>query len=177
MTWFIGIPVKIRTFDEYIPRDKGIELIPPEMRHLTLVYLGDLRPEDEILDSFSEESFKPFLLGFTGVRAFPSLVKPRYLVTMPEDDTLIRRMRMKVLQILRGVRLKDKYEAYIPHVSLVRIRKKANPELIRELSRIHKATKGLTVRMSITCLLLYRARGGHIEPIRRLWAWEEATPS
>jgi len=166
VTWFLGIPVNIRAFDRFVT--PPYILIPHEERHLTLVYLGERKPSQEVLSALTQLKLRGFKVCFRGLTPFPSFRKPRYLVTLPEEIENILHLRKLLMRILPQGLISDKYSSYRPHVSIARTRVKPNMELLKLVERIVRDSRNVKEKILVNEICLYEAMGGRIS---RVWSF------
>lgn len=165
MTWFIGFPTRIRVFDKFI--SSPYVTIPLKRRHLTLVYLGQQRPPDNVLKIIEELNLRRFKVLFRGIKPFPTYMKPRYLVTVPVEKEKIIRIRDEIASVIPQYMISDKYTEYKPHVSIAFVRKKPDTSLIFIAYNISKKAKNVSEEINVTRICLYEAiKGG----LRIVWS-------
>ncbi len=163
-TYFVGFLAPLRAFDRFVP--PGFTPIPPEQRHLTLVYLGDrvrageLRERLELLPPL-----RPLTVTFKGLEAFPSRSRARYLAAVPTAEGVgaLQRLRTEVLRALGAHR--DRYSDFKPHVSIAFTRLKPSLELYRSVSRAVRASRSVSETVELRELLLMEAEAGRVRPV------------
>jgi len=176
VTWFLGIPIRIRIYDDYLKEAcrlcLNVRIIPPEERHLTLVYFGEVRPPIEVLKKIINEiNMKPFILYFRGITLFPNTIRPRYIVTVPYYQERLFRLREEILTRLSDLyKIKDKYTEFRPHVSLAIIRYRIPLDIIDKMLKVCKRSEKVQDRILVTSIVLYEAKGGKVEIVNELWA-------
>ena len=114
-------------------RSRGIRWVNPELLHLTLKFLGDIRPEDlqifeQPLRELAEET-APFQLSFDRLGAFPDLHHPRVIwIGVRDGYDQLKHLAEKMEAIFSsrqdyqcGQRKKGKEpNIFVPHLTLGR---------------------------------------------------------
>lgn len=107
--------------------------------HLTLKFLGDVRPEK--IDVVSEaiqrvaDTHSPFSIKFGGIGAFPNLARPRVIWVGVKDGASI------VSQLAKTVNLELAHLGFLtdnrfhPHLTLARVRTAINLEPLKNILR------------------------------------------
>jgi len=157
----------VREYDHLAPPQ--YEIVPPEKRHLTLVYLGPLAASSEkyVLEVVAEVArlHKPFSVRFIGLAAFPSLSRPKHLAALAEPEAKLLGLREDLRQRLSALE-KDRYSEYRPHVTVASTRAKPDLNLIQRVEKAVRASKRIKALAAARSIALYRAVSGHIEAVR-----------
>ncbi len=118
-----------------------ISWVPPENLHLTLRFLGDIDRVD--LEHLAErlagplQDVEPFRLTVRGIGAFPNPRRPAViwaaLARPPEPLTVVQGLAESAA---RAVGLEAELRAFVPHITLGRVRnRRASPVLIETIER------------------------------------------
>jgi RNA 2',3'-cyclic 3'-phosphodiesterase len=109
----------------------------PAASHLTLRFLGDVAPERNAALAVALEGVarasRPFVLRLEGVGAFPTADRPRVVWIGVTTG------RTEIVELARAVRgalaplLGDADEAFVPHLTLFRVRSPTERQAAREL--------------------------------------------
>lgn len=162
-TFLIGILAPLSSFNAFIPEDYSP--IPLEQRHLTLVYLGELRDVHSVCEKLSGFQARPFKLVFKGLEALPSLYKPRYLAATPTPEGTVKlsSLRGALTHLLEAPA--DRYGSFRPHVSIAHTRLKPNLDLVERVRRAVRDGASVTEEVEVAALHLLRAEGGRVAPV------------
>lgn len=137
---FIAVPVDAdlrqqlqRVADGLRGLDKKDEIrwIPPDNFHLTIAFIGDILQADAVrLESALARSLPglpPFELALTEVTYFPFNAKPRLVVALVHPDQALQTLHRRVQAGLREVGLPVESRAFVPHVTLGRVKHRRTP--------------------------------------------------
>jgi len=154
----------------------GIDAKPVEDEniHLTLRFLGDV--EENLIPGIerameSLASIPPFRMRVRGVGVFPNLRSPRVVwVGVGEGSEILRSMRGILDRGLRGLKIYEDEHGFIPHITIVRVRGRAN---VDKLSRFVEENMDLDLGFSsVTKVVLKRStltpRGPIYSDVRRV---------
>lgn len=107
-------------------RDRGLPVrwVDPELYHLTLKFLGEVRPDhveriDEVLARVARGT-PPFDLNLSVFGAFPSVRRPRVLWVGVEPTPVLRCLKHDVEWALSGIGFERETRAFHPHLTLGR---------------------------------------------------------
>jgi 2'-5' RNA ligase len=121
-----------RLFEATRPlREQGLPVrwVEPESVHLTLKFLGWVRPErvDRVVEVIGEAAAKTgaFDLPVTGFGAFPSLRRPRVIWAGVEATPSLRCVKHDLEWMLAPLGFEREVRAFQPHLTLGRARKDA----------------------------------------------------
>ena len=117
--------------------------------HLTLKFLGDVRPEtvdvvSEVVQNVAEAQV-PFSIEFGGVGAFPNFTRPRVLWVG------IKRGALTVSNLAKAINLELKHlgfptdNRFHPHLTLARLRSPMNLEPLQNILRQYDAIDGAVI--------------------------------
>lgn len=118
---------------------KGTSWTKPGNFHLTLKFLGDVRPEK--IDVVSEviqrvaDAYSPFSIEFGGIGAFPNLARPRVIwVGVKEGASIVSQFAKTVnLELAHlGFPTDNRFH---PHLTLARLRTPMNLEPLKNILR------------------------------------------
>lgn len=121
--------------DDLKKRTRGIRWVNPELLHLTLKFLGEIRREDltifELPLKKLAEEMPPFHLTFKRLGAFPTFRHPRIIwLGTQEGSEQLKLLAEKIEDVFRGFktfqtgRKRSKEEnIFIPHLTIGRKRK------------------------------------------------------
>jgi len=127
----------------------GGRLVPPEQMHITLHFLGELHHHDVVqVERIMTELSEPiFELEVSGLGCFPNCREPRVLWAGVSPNSNLLRLHRKLEKLLeQAIGYEAEARAFRPHVTLVRIRRKANLDRLAsyfdsDLSRFQKRIK------------------------------------
>jgi len=161
LTYFYALPIHLEAYEKL--SFEYYDAIPIEKRHLTIVYLGAVRKNVALIDlSPAIGSLKAFKLYFKGVIPFPSASSPRYLVApVVRGVEKLSELRKAIIEYMSkyGIKTKDKYADFRPHVSLARLPIKPDLSIHRYVSRVVKQFKNIRDEAVVDKVCLYRAEG------------------
>ena len=132
----IELPVFIKTaiagVQEVLKRKiAGIRWMAPDNIHLTLAFLGDVRPEDivRIREALSGAvmNVSPFFLSARGLGAFPGLSRPRVIWTgIGEDVGCLEALSRDLNDQLESTGFSTEKRRFAGHLTMGRAREKVN---------------------------------------------------
>lgn len=112
----------------------------PEAIHLTLKFLGWVRPEqvDRIVEVVAEAASKtqPFEMPVRGFGAFPSLRRPRVIWAGVEATPPLRCVKHDLEWLLAPLGFEREVRAFQPHLTLGRARKEAQAGDFRDFETL-----------------------------------------
>ena len=141
----VEIPASIQELQKPVQTDlqshirKGTSWTKPGNFHLTLKFLGDVRPEK--IDVVSEvvqrvaDTHSPFSIEFGGIGAFPNLARPRVIwVGVKDGASIVSRLAKTVnLELAHlGFSTDNRFH---PHLTLARLRTAINLEPLKNILR------------------------------------------
>ncbi len=152
MPYFYGIKSSLERIAIELPNIPGVESVPPDKVHITILYIGSHRPKGNVLRAIDARlrQVRPFRVTIgPEVDLFPSLSKPRALVLkISEGISTLLKVRSLLLSTLQeyGVKIEDKYiHNFTPHVTVGWIRTKLDfasaVELLDEIRALLKTVK------------------------------------
>ena len=123
---FIGLMLPEALEDELWPLQDGIPgatWTEPGMHHLTLLFLGDVSVNAlESLDHRLQAlRAPPMTLQLAGIGHFPPRGPPRTVWLGVEKNADLTRLRQKVAEMARALRLPADNRAFAPHIALARL--------------------------------------------------------
>ena len=90
--------------------------LPPEKLHVTVLFLGELRPAPEVVDALAA-AHAPFDLELSGAGTFVTARAPSVLwLGVAGDLAALRALHLRAVEHLRPHDAKD----YVPHLTLAR---------------------------------------------------------
>ena len=120
--------------------------------HLTLKFLGDVRPEavDEVSEVIQRvaETHLPFSIVFGGIGAFPNLARPRVIwVGVKQGVATVSRLAETLNRELThlGFSVDNRFH---PHLTLARLRTAINLEPLKGILRKYNTINGATMRVN-----------------------------
>ncbi len=122
--------------------------ILPENMHLTLVFLGDLRPPDldEVHRAFEAVRVPDFNVAIRGLGAFGARA-PRSVHAVVADEPALRHLQAKLAQAARGAGVEVPARRYVPHVTIARLKgRREDFRARRRLCRPPLADRAAAVR-------------------------------
>jgi 2'-5' RNA ligase len=141
---FIAIPLssEIQQFlsqvqDHLKKLDCNIKWVNPENIHLTLKFLGDVKPKkiDAIKQTLEElaKNMRPINIELTQIGAFPNAKNPHVLwIGIKDDEHQIARFASSVEDNFGKIGFKKEKKPFSPHITLGRIRSPKNIQLLSE---------------------------------------------
>lgn len=103
-------------------REIGASTVPPKNLHLTLKFLGNIKPDklEQVKQALSKIEFSPFKIKFKGVGAFPNKDYIR-VVWVGAESKELEDLSQEINRELKGLFPEDKSSA---HLTLARVKKK-----------------------------------------------------
>ena len=101
----------------------GARWSPPERRHLTLRFIGEVDGlvYQDVLGALESVQVSPFELSLRGVGHFPPRGAPRSLWAGVDESDALRRLYRRVDRVLVEAGLEPERRKYVPHVTLARL--------------------------------------------------------
>ncbi|WP_446752400.1 2'-5' RNA ligase family protein [Vulcanisaeta sp. JCM 16161] len=149
------------------PLIRALPVIPmdSENMHITIAYIGDKRPSQEVDDrvGVSLNSIPCFRVKLGQLMLLPSALKPRVLAVEVINNEQLSRLRSVIISILRdsSVPMSDKYSGeFKPHITIAYIKtKKIDPQEILETAYeigIESKLQGKSLLIDNVSLILAR---------------------
>jgi len=118
-----------------------VKWVAPEGIHLTLKFLGNILPKQvmRITQAMEEagRGISPFRLEISGLGAFPNLKQPRVLwVGIEGEIDKLSRLQENIDSALAPLGFAKEEHAFVPHLTLARIRQEASPAQRRNLGEL-----------------------------------------
>lgn len=143
MRLFVAINVqpeeKRRLFEATAPlRDAGLPVrwVEPESYHVTLKFLGWVRPEmlEAVAETMAEAAAgtQPFTLPIGGLGAFPTLRRPRVIWVGAKATPALRCLKHDLEWKFAPLGFEREVRAFQPHLTLGRARKEASAGHFRD---------------------------------------------
>lgn len=130
--YFLAIPlpdpVKQRLAEVRPPKLPGVQLVRPDQMHVTLHFLGEMKPEDILLlKRVMEDVDAPrFDLSITGIGTFPSKGPPRIVWAGVQQQPLLEALQQELGESLQeSISFQPEQRPYHPHITLARIKSPA----------------------------------------------------
>lgn len=119
----------------------SLKLVELENLHLTLRFIGEVPPEvvDRIKLALEGVDFKPFVVRFTGLGAFPDKRRPRVVwVGVQEGVREMTELSARVNAVLSRLKLPKPEEEFTPHLTIARVKGGIGglPRLLQEASSV-----------------------------------------
>jgi len=129
-----------------------VKWVEPENIHLTLKFLGDLKPDQirNIGDILGEAvaGSKAFELTIKGIGAFPSLDSPRVVwVGVDRGEAELARIAEALETKLLSIGIPKEDRKFHPHLTLGRVRSLKNIEKLRQIIEVKKFEPGSKVKV------------------------------
>ncbi len=135
-----------------------LKLVKPENIHVTVRFLGDIRPRqvDEVHGEMEKTDFTPFSIEIEGVGVFPNLGHIRVVwagIRRGADE--LGEIFNQLEPRLRRLGFKPDRRGFSPHLTIARVRSGRNKsELVRRLKEMEDHEFGL---IKAECLRLKRS--------------------
>ena len=166
----IELPAEVTTKLEQIqnilksPRYDFVKWVPASNIHITLKFLGNIRPTKiddvvAVMDRISR-TYSPFELEIGDIGAFPNLNNPRVLwIGVDGDIDKLRALQTSLEDGLAGVGFAKELRAFTPHLTLARLREHISPADRREFRElIMTKSPRVSHRFLVTALSLMRSQ-------------------
>lgn len=107
------------------PHVRDVRWVLPENLHYTLSFLGDISDQDlasvcGLIEAVASDC-EPFSLETVGVRAFPSLSRPRTIwIGAGEGAEELCNLQGEIEQSLAGLGFRGENRQYVPHLTIGR---------------------------------------------------------
>ncbi len=165
VTYLVGYLAPVRAFDRFIRQP--YELVPPDQRHLTLVYLGHINDAGALAAPVLSYPRRDPLVEFLGLRPLPSYERPRCLAALPSerDAGYLREVREALVGEL-GLPDADRYSSFVPHVTVARTRAKPSDALRLLAVRISRESSRARELVRLRGPFLMAAEGGYVRVVK-----------
>ena len=138
---------------QQLPSARFLRWIAPENYHLTLAFLGDIKPTEcdrlETIAAAVALNNLATTLRLSHVEWFPHAAKPRMLVALPKPAPALDKLQGDLQQQLRSRDFKVDKRKFRPHVSLARAG--------RAFRACHLGDENLSIELAMDSLVLYRS--------------------
>ena len=129
----------------------------PGKFHLTLKFLGDVRPEaiNDINDAIQRvtDTHSPFSIAFGGIGAFPNLARPRVIwMGIKQGASTVSRLAEAVNLELAPLGFSTD-NRFHPHLTLARLRTAMNLEPLKNILRKYDTIDGGSMRVNEIALM------------------------
>ena len=125
--------------------------------HLTLKFLGDIRPEaiNDVSEAIQRvaDTYSPFSIAFSGIGAFPNPARPRviWMGIKQGASTLSRLAKAVNLELVDlGFSIDNRFH---PHLTLARLRTATNLEPLENILRKYDTINGGSMRVNEIALI------------------------
>ena len=136
---------------------KGTSWTKPGNFHLTLKFLGDVRPE--AINDISEaiqgvtDTHPSFSIAFGGIGAFPNLARPRVIwMGIKQGASTVSRLAKAVNRELTHLGFSTD-PRFHPHLTLARLRTATNLEPLKHIPRKYDTIVGGSMRVNEITLI------------------------
>ncbi len=134
--------------------------VKPGNVHLTLKFLGDIRPEstDAIQAALEQgtEKHSPFSMDIGGIGAFPNLKRPRVLwIGIKQGSATVARLADAVNRALMPLGFSTDTRFH-PHLTLARLKASTTLEPLKNILRKYDTIKSGSVRVTGVTLMQSR---------------------
>jgi len=166
----IEMPAEIKEILSTLRKDMpGVRWVPPEQLHLTLLFLGELAPEnlDRLCNALAAIAIPPFTLTFDRTGCFPRPAAPRILWAGIKPQPALSRLVLLVREAAADCGVIVEEKPFSPHITLARI-KQPNPCPVTDFSGrlITDKKLSLPVDRFILCQSTLAPQGAIHEAIR-----------
>ena len=125
--------------------------------HLTLKFLGDIRPEaiNDVSEALQRvtDTHPPFSIAFGGIGAFPNLARPRVIwMGIKQGASTVSRLAKSVNFELKHLGFSTD-NRFHPHLTLARLRTATNLEPFKHILRKHDTIVGGSMRVNEIVLM------------------------
>lgn len=123
----------------------GISWVKPEAMHLTLNFLGDDTPADQVRDILQQmekaaKGIAPFSIAIKGVTAFPDLKRPRVVVSEIDGEAqILSTLKNNLDRSLSSLGFPMETRPFKGHLTLGRIKNRIDPVMFRKRLSGHTA--------------------------------------
>ena len=136
---------------------KGVSWTKPGNFHLTLKFLGDVRPEaiNEISEAIQRvaAAHPPFSIAFGGIGAFPNLARPRVIwMGIKQGTSTVSRLAKAVNRELTHLGFSTD-NRFHPHLTLARLRTATDLEPLKNILRKYDTIVGGSMRVKEITLM------------------------
>lgn len=141
---------------------KGVGWTKSQGFHVTLKFLGNIRPEfvDRVSDSLGAPAARstPFQLGLAGLGMFPNQRRPRVVwAGLGGDLEALSALYQAVEQAMTELGFAPEDRPYAPHITLGRVRRGASEGLLSKISStVTVAPKPLAQPWQVDSVHLFR---------------------
>ena len=113
----------------------GVRWTGKDHMHITLLYLGNIRETiiDEVVQRLNNITQQPFEFRISATGCFRDKKRPKLIYAAVSEKTGLMKLQEKIEQQAGRFREKPDNRAYVPHITLARIKRtkgKINPEEI-----------------------------------------------
>ncbi|MFP3854178.1 MAG: RNA 2',3'-cyclic phosphodiesterase [Anaerolineales bacterium] len=150
---------------EEIP-DKWVKWVKPESIHLTLKFLGEIKPEfigqvEELVDPIVVDT-PEMIMKIGGFGAFPNFNRPRVLwVGVDEETGALETLHAKLQSAFEQIGFEAERRSFTPHLTLGRVKrgfsKGDQADLVERLRRVEINSLG---RLEADGLTLFESKLG-----------------
>ena len=134
--------------------EQPLRWIPPSNYHLTLMFLGKIElREVEALNLICQRLAADYpvdRLCFSAVDWFPSALKPRMIVALPEPNKTLFALQKQLLSYLRRDGFSIEEREFRPHISLARCNKGVSQP-------VDFSTESMQVTSALDEIVLYKS--------------------
>src|SRR5688500_1197079 len=141
-------------FAEWDPHLPGVRWLPPEQRHLTLRFLGNVADDvaENLKTNLSPIEWKAFVLTLVGLRAFPSTGRPNVTwVGVGTGHPHLFQLHKRVQEAALAAGLEPDLRSFHPHVTVARCRG-VSGEAIRPFLKAHAEFDAGLIHIESFCL-------------------------
>jgi 2'-5' RNA ligase len=144
-----------RLSKQLVPARQGqIRWLPAESYHLTLAFLGNIQTArlallEQLITAVAAD-FQPQTLYLSELAWFPSALKPRLIVALPQINAALLALQKQLVSSLRREGFNCHGQTFRPHISLAR--------LSAGLAVVDLAALPITVATAMDELLLFKSQ-------------------
>ncbi len=144
MKYFLALPLPPDLANQLIslvPFDPGIEPLEPQDLHITLRFVGDLKPAvfDEMLEALKEIKGPQIPIHLSGCGCFSEGKLPKILWVGVEKNPELIKLQHDISNLLDSFKIPRASHAFFPHLTLARLNN-ASPELLAQFLARHSKT-------------------------------------
>lgn len=143
---FIAIDVEDPALISTVERVKGALLssgaqmkpVEPQNLHFTIRFIGEVSRAtvEAVARALSRLEFSPFVIKLEGLGAFPSEHSPRVIwIGASEGSERMKELRDKVEELLRSLGIPPEREAFVPHLTIARMKGSRPPPSFSKIFR------------------------------------------